>query len=488
MGRFISISTIILPVLLVSYGCGIPNKGRDKAGLAERDKQGRAMIINAEKARKESKKIKAKAHYDRGYDYMVSGKYQQAKDAFQQAIKLNPDYGEAREELKKVSEKLELLRRQQEADRKLRKAKGFKEQGYDYIRLGKYEEAVDAFSKAIEIRPSYMEAYRGLGDTYLKLKNYDGAVKCYKQVVKEDPNDFEAYQNLSDAYSRLGNDEDAEKARKESIRIAVESLYPKYKNKYSLLNGRYHDISEGLSNLWLLASDEPEREAWSIGDVVKMWDPYEVLSVIGKGEYLLINAAPFAGGSVIHVHGIERSFVDGERFPSRMLIYTGTYRYVTITGGRATVRSFTPCKPLTKDQFADAVSKGFVPTEHDESTGRHQKDTRTYRRVTQEDVVLYKDYQVCYLSYVGPTMGGFSLGEWIEAILSKRESNTMKGDFLIKQTSSEIIIRLLNRDRRLAIFLSCSSDSKACLPSKLVTDTETIVDSIAILQVMALFL
>jgi tetratricopeptide (TPR) repeat protein len=39
-----------------------------------------------------------------------------------------------------------------------------------YGKLKKYQKAIDAFKKAIEIKPGFHEAYRGIGFAYLKLK------------------------------------------------------------------------------------------------------------------------------------------------------------------------------------------------------------------------------------------------------------------------------------------------------------------------------
>jgi len=50
--------------------------------------------------------------------------------------------------------------------------------------LGKYEEAIDCFDKALKINPRYAVAWTVKEYTFYKLRNYEGALKCYDKVLK----------------------------------------------------------------------------------------------------------------------------------------------------------------------------------------------------------------------------------------------------------------------------------------------------------------
>src|SRR3970282_1182253 len=46
-----------------------------------------------------------------------------------------------------------------------------------------FDQAVEAYSKAIELRPFYAEAWVGLGDARAAKGEVDGAIACYQQAL-----------------------------------------------------------------------------------------------------------------------------------------------------------------------------------------------------------------------------------------------------------------------------------------------------------------
>jgi len=75
--------------------------------------------------------------------------------------------------------------------------------GYCNHRLGFFEEAIEAYKKAIIINPSFVEAYINLGCVYGVLEFYDEQLKVCKEAIQIDPNNAEAYLFLGNAYSSL---------------------------------------------------------------------------------------------------------------------------------------------------------------------------------------------------------------------------------------------------------------------------------------------
>jgi tetratricopeptide (TPR) repeat protein len=53
-----------------------------------------------------------------------------------------------------------------------------------YIGLEKYQEAINACKKAIEIKPDYHKAYCNMGVAYGELKKYQEAIDTYKEAIK----------------------------------------------------------------------------------------------------------------------------------------------------------------------------------------------------------------------------------------------------------------------------------------------------------------
>ena len=92
--------------------------------------------------------------------------------------------------------------------------------GVRYLEEGNYEEAIIAFSAAIEIDPKRAEAYVGRGDTHIGLVNhgnavdsreehYTSAINDYLHSLELDDQQAEVYLKAADIYLSLENEEDA---------------------------------------------------------------------------------------------------------------------------------------------------------------------------------------------------------------------------------------------------------------------------------------
>jgi tetratricopeptide (TPR) repeat protein len=74
------------------------------------------------------------------------------------------------------------------------------ELGVRYLLEGDYEEAILAYTAAIEIDPRSVEAYMGRADAYVKLEKYDEAIADYEQALEIDELNEEAYIKLAVCY------------------------------------------------------------------------------------------------------------------------------------------------------------------------------------------------------------------------------------------------------------------------------------------------
>lgn len=97
--------------------------------------------------------------------------------------------------------------------------------GIRYLSDGNYEEAIIAFTAAIEIDPKQALAYVGRGDAYISYAQqlatsgsglsdkaqemYKNAIQDYLSAINLDDSDASVYQKAADAYSALGNTESA---------------------------------------------------------------------------------------------------------------------------------------------------------------------------------------------------------------------------------------------------------------------------------------
>ena len=82
----------------------------------------------------------------------------------------------------------------------------------DYFELGstaykakKYADAINYFSKAIELDPQDIDAYYNRGLSYTKAGNLTQAITDFNVVIRFNPRDSVAYHNRGYAYYELGN-------------------------------------------------------------------------------------------------------------------------------------------------------------------------------------------------------------------------------------------------------------------------------------------
>jgi tetratricopeptide (TPR) repeat protein len=65
--------------------------------------------------------------------------------------------------------------------------------GVAYDKLKEYQEAIDAYKEAIKIKPDDHKAYCNMGVAYDKLKEYQEAIDAYKEAIKIKPDYHKAY-------------------------------------------------------------------------------------------------------------------------------------------------------------------------------------------------------------------------------------------------------------------------------------------------------
>lgn len=60
--------------------------------------------------------------------------------------------------------------------------------GVTYVRDEKVDKAITEFEKAIKLQPGYVTAWNNLGDAYEKKNNLKSALKAFEEVLLLDPN------------------------------------------------------------------------------------------------------------------------------------------------------------------------------------------------------------------------------------------------------------------------------------------------------------
>jgi tetratricopeptide (TPR) repeat protein len=107
----------------------------------------------------------------------------------------------------------------------MRAVAGYDSARYHYLiavqkeREGDFVEAFKRYQSAIEIEPTFVDAYVELGGLLVKVEDFEGALTCYTDALKLDPKDLKNFSNKVEVLRSLSNANPAQYA--EQYRAAV---------------------------------------------------------------------------------------------------------------------------------------------------------------------------------------------------------------------------------------------------------------------------
>ena len=117
------------------------------------------------------------AHYDYGVLLFERHRYDEAEQAFRKALQINPHHAKARYNLGIVLET-----------------------------KGRFKEALEQFEEALEDQPAYQEAHFQIGRILVNEKKFDGAIQHFLQILDPVNSETSTYlYALGAAYARAGN-------------------------------------------------------------------------------------------------------------------------------------------------------------------------------------------------------------------------------------------------------------------------------------------
>ncbi|HPN98667.1 MAG TPA: tetratricopeptide repeat protein [Syntrophorhabdaceae bacterium] len=79
------------------------------------------------------------------------------------------------------------------------------DKGYAAATAGNHSEAIDAYTKAIDIKPDLALAYYNRGAAYYNLGQHSRAIEDYNQAIRIKPDYADAYNNRGAAYLSISN-------------------------------------------------------------------------------------------------------------------------------------------------------------------------------------------------------------------------------------------------------------------------------------------
>ena len=107
--------------------------------------------------------------------------------------------------------------------------------------LGKLDEAIAAYTKALSIKPKYFEAHNNMGNALKQQGKLEEAVEAFKNALTIKPDNAETYSNMGIALGEQGKLDEAIEACKKALTIK-----PGFADAYWNLSGTAENISESI--------------------------------------------------------------------------------------------------------------------------------------------------------------------------------------------------------------------------------------------------
>lgn len=150
----------------------------------------------------------------KGACYFESGDLHNAKEEFLRAIKCQPDFGEAYQNLSQVYLQKHQHRRAKKVFRKLiarnrKKAQSYEWLGDMYLNQKKYHYAVLAYQKSVKLGEKGPAIFFKLGYACFEENKYLAAMDSYKKSIAIGNTNYEVYYNLGSVFELLDMPEEA---------------------------------------------------------------------------------------------------------------------------------------------------------------------------------------------------------------------------------------------------------------------------------------
>ena len=192
-----------------------------------------SLAINAYKRALEFDPDCAAVHHSLGFAYYKDGEFDLAQEALQKAIELNPQNANYHYVLGQLLE--------------------------DWTELdGAWEKAIQEFTRATELDPSYIEAWYNRGLLYEKLGDLEKACEDFKQVVSRAPTFHAARHNLGVLYIKGQQWKNAERVFEEILEGEPREPDAHYHLAEIYLN-LYDDVDQAIYCLQYAIERDPEH-------------------------------------------------------------------------------------------------------------------------------------------------------------------------------------------------------------------------------------
>ena len=170
------------------------------------------------------------AHYNLGFGLAQLGRHQEAVVAYERALEIEPDYGYAHNNLANALGK-----------------------------VGKHEEAIRHFQQALELDPGYAEAHHNLANVLVEESRRDEALEHLREAVRLRPDFAEAQMNLGNLLTEKGDAAEAVSHYRSALKLkpAFAEAHNNLANALVAL-GRLREAISHYSEALRIRPDYPE--------------------------------------------------------------------------------------------------------------------------------------------------------------------------------------------------------------------------------------
>jgi len=200
-----------------------------------------------------------KAHNHLGILYMELERYQEAINEFENALEIKPYY-----------------------------PMGPIFSGNVYTDADRYQEQIDKFQEVIQTNRGYAKAHNNLGLVYLTLGNYEKARKEFEEAIKIDPTSLKPHNNLGILYEKLGENELAISKYQDALMLEPDNATTLH--NLSLVNDFSNDENHSIQPLIQASNKLNEKQ----GDLK---NPFSLQPAVNfgageKGTEFIISSQP----------------------------------------------------------------------------------------------------------------------------------------------------------------------------------------------------
>jgi tetratricopeptide (TPR) repeat protein len=155
--------------------------------------------------------LDAPTYFNLGMEATKGDRDREAAEAFEHAVKVQPEFPEAHLRLgmsydvlaKHVEAEVEYKLAVEQYRKKVagegKDAADWFNLGLTYSQLKRHDEAVGAFRQATRLKDDYADAYFELGDSLIRIARYPEAISVLKKAIELDPDNYQAKDALEKA-------------------------------------------------------------------------------------------------------------------------------------------------------------------------------------------------------------------------------------------------------------------------------------------------